>query len=299
MRSLVTGATGFVGRALAASLENPRYLSRNPAKAPESLRGLEGHRWDPVSGPPDAGAFEGVETVYHLAGDPIADGRWTRAKKARMRDSRILGTRHLVQAMRELERRPKVMVCASAVGFYGDRGGEILDESSEPGKGFLPDLCREWEKEAAAATDAGIRTVMIRIGVVLGAGGGALAKMLLPFKMGVGGRLGRGAQWMSWIHLDDLVGLMRHAANEEGVSGPVNGVAPAPVNNAKFTRVLASTLRRPAIFPVPPFMLRLGLGELASVLLGSQRVLPRAAESAGYRFKHPSLQGALREILHR
>lgn len=299
MKALVTGATGFIGRGLVASLAHPVVLSRGPERARRELGAVDSHPWDPAAEPPPAEVFEGVEAVFHLAGDPIAEGRWNDAKKRRLRESRVLGTRHLIETLGTIKKRPGVLVAASAVGYYGDRGDETLDERTAPGKGFLADLCVDWEAEAMKATGLGMRVVMVRIGMVLGASGGALAKMLLPFKIGAGGRLGSGRQWMGWIHVDDLVGLFLFAAGTKGVSGPINGVAPVPVTNAEFTRTLGSVLRRPAAFPAPASMLRLALGEFADVLLSSQRVLPAAAEMAGYTFRHPRLEGALREILGR
>jgi uncharacterized protein (TIGR01777 family) len=299
MKALVTGATGFIGRGIVASLPHPNVLSRDPERARRELGAVDSHPWSPAAEPPPAEAFEGVDTVFHLAGDPVAAGRWNAAKKKRMRESRVLGTRHLVEALGSIRERPRVLVAASAVGYYGDRGDETLDEGSAPGKGFLADLCVDWEAEAMKAAGLGMRVVMIRIGVVLGASGGALAKMLLPFKFGAGGRLGSGRQWMAWIHVEDLVALFLFAAGTKGVSGPINGVAPVPVTNAEFTRTLGGILRRPAVLPAPGSMLRLALGEFADVLLGSQRVLPAAAEMAGYTFRHPRLEGALREILGR
>ncbi len=299
MKALVTGATGFIGRRLVASLPHPAVLSRSPERARRELGAVDSHPWDPVteSAPPEA--FEGVEAVFHLAGDPVAEGRWNDAKKKRMQESRVLGTRHLVATLEGMKKRPGVLVAASAVGYYGDRGDETLDERSAPGKGFLADLCVKWEAEAMKATGLGMRVVTVRIGVVLGAAGGALPKMLLPFRIGAGGRLGSGRQWMAWIHVEDLVGLFLFAAGTKGVSGPINGVAPVPVTNAEFTRTLGTVLRRPAIFPAPASMLRLALGEFADVLLSSQRALPAAAEMAGYTFRYPRLERALREILER
>jgi uncharacterized protein (TIGR01777 family) len=295
----VTGATGFVGRRLVRALEAPAVLSRDAERARRALGpAVRAFAWDPDAGPPPAAAFEGIEAVFHLAGEPVAR-RWTRAVKDRIRDSRVGGTRNLVAALEALKARPRVLVAGSAVGWYGDRGDELLDESSSPGDDFLARLCREWEAESSRAEGLGVRAVVVRTGIVLGRDGGALARMLPPFRMGAGGRLGGGRQWMSWIHLDDLAGLMLHAARTEALRGPVNGTAPAPVTNAEFTRILAGVLRRPAFFPVPPPVLRLAFGEGASVLLSSQRALPRAAERSGYAFRHTALDPALREILGR
>ena len=231
--------------------------------------------------------------MFHLAGESVGEGRWTAAKKQRIRDSRVIGTRRLVEGLAALEQKPRVLVVASAIGYYGSRGDETLDESSAPGDDFLAQVCRDWEAEARAAEKLGIRVVNTRFGIVLG-NGGALKKMLLPFKLGAGGRLGNGRQWMSWVHVDDVVGILLAAAIDEQYRGPVNTVAPTPVTNREFTRVLASVLHRPAIFPVPAFGLRLVVGEFAEVLLGSQRVLPKAAQRAGYAFHYPELAEALR-----
>jgi len=296
MRALVTGATGFIGTHLVRRLERPVVLSRNPEKAKRILGDVEAFRWDPVAGPPDPAAFTGVDAVFHLAGDPIASGRWTEARKKTMRESRILGTRHLVEGIARAARRPAVLVSSSAVGYYGDRADELLEESAAPASDYLAALCAGWEREAMKAADLGLRVVTPRTGVVLG-DGGALAKMLPPFRMGAGGRLGSGGQWMAWIHIDDLVSLILHAATTASLRGPVNAVAPNPVTNAEFTRTLAEVLHRPAILPVPAFALRLLFGEMAGVLLGSQRAVPRAATKAGFTFSHADLPGALRNIL--
>jgi uncharacterized protein (TIGR01777 family) len=230
--------------------------------------------WDPLAGPPPAAAFEGVEAVFHMAGEPVAEGRWTTAKKQRLRDSRVIATRHLVQTLAEVGPPLKALVSASAVGYYGSRGDQILDESASATNDFLAQICVDWERAAAGAREFGLRVVNPRIGIVLGTGGGALEKMVPPFKMGVGGRLGDGRQWMPWIHIDDMIGLLLHAANNPQVEGPMNATAPNPVTNSDFTRELATALHRPALLPAPAFGLRLILGEFADVLLGSQRVIP-------------------------
>ena len=225
------------------------------------------------------------------------EGRWTTEKKQLIADSRVIGTRHLVQAIAGLDQRPRVLVAASAIGYYGSRGDELLDESSAPGSDFLADVCRQWEAAALDAQQHGVRVVCARFGIVLGQGG-ALAKMLLPFKLGAGGRLGNGHQWMSWIHVDDVVDIMLHATTHDQLQGPVNTVSPTPVTNREFTRALAQVVHRPAIFPVPALALRLAVGGFAEVLLGSQRVVPRAAERAGYAFHYTSLVDALEAAVH-
>jgi uncharacterized protein (TIGR01777 family) len=239
----------------------------------------------------------GFDAVVHLAGESVV-GRWTAEKKKAIRDSRVLGTRHLVAALAQAEVKPRVLVCASAVGFYGDRGDELLREESPSGQGFLPEVCREWEDASRIAGDAGIRTVNIRIGLVLSAKGGALAKLLTPFKLGLGGRIGSGQQWWSWIHVDDIVGGIHHAMRSESLAGAVNLVAPNPVRNAEFTRVLASVLGRPAFFPVPEFALRMAFGKMAAgeLLLSSQRTEPGKLLAEGYEFRFRELRGALANL---
>ena len=298
----ITGATGFVGRALIKELteagEAAAAFSRDPAKASSEL-GVEAARWDPMAGVLDPEALAGARAVVHLAGESVAEGRWSEAKKARIMDSRVRGTEAVVSALAALpaEKRPPVLVSASAVGYYGDRGDEELTEESAPGSDFLAEVCKAWEREARKAEALGVRVVCLRIGIVLGEDGGALSKMLTPFKLGVGGRLGSGQQWMPWIHRDDLVGLIRFAIDQGALSGPVNAAAPKPVINRDFTSILASALHRPAFLPAPGFGLRLALGEFAEVLLGSQRVLPERALEAGYSFRFPQLEGALAAIL--
>ncbi len=294
MRALVTGATGFIGRHLVAKLTQPVVLSRNVEKAKKRLGEVEVYAWEPVSGPPPAEAFKDVDAVFHLAGEPVAEGRWNPEKKKRIHDSRVLGTRNLVSAIEALQERPKFLISASAIGFYGSRGDEVLEETSSPGNDFLAGVCKEWEAEAGRARSFSVRVVNVRNGIVLHKDGGALGQMLLPFKLGLGGRLGSGRQWMSWIHLDDLLGIMLHAAEHGEVDGPVNGVSPGPVINIDFTKALATAVHRPAIFPMPEFMIKLAFGGVAEVMLGSQRVLPKAAEKSGFRFRYPEVVEALR-----
>ena len=291
---LVTGATGFIGRRLVRELDRPIILSRRPEEARKILGAAEVHAWNPEEGPPPVEAFEGVEAIFHLAGDSVASGRWTAAKKARIRRSRVQGTANLVEGLRNLKSRPRVLVSASAVGYYGSRGDEVLEEASAPGTDFLAGVSVAWEAEAGRARELGLRVVTVRNGMVLGAGGGALARMLLPFKVGLGGRLGDGRHWMPWVHLDDVVGLMLDAAKSE-ISGAMNAVAPEPVINQEFTRTLARVLHRPAIFPVPRLALALLFGELSTLLVASQRVVPRVAERTGYKFRFTSLEEALRQ----
>ena len=245
-------------------------------------------------------ALEGIDGVVHLAGENIADGRWTEAKQRRIRDSRIDGTRLLCERLAQAEDKPSVLVCASAVGFYGDRGDEPLDERSARGSGFLAEVCEAWEEACQPARDAGIRVVNLRIGVVLSADGGALAKMLPPFRFGLAGKLGNGKQWMSWISLDDLVGAIDHALTHEEIEGPVNAVSPNPVTNAEFTSALGRVLSRPTALTMPAIGARVVFGKLADeLLLSSIRAQPRALLASGFRFEHPDLETALRQALGR
>jgi uncharacterized protein (TIGR01777 family) len=301
MKALVTGATGFVGPRLLRLLDRPVVVTRDPERARRALGHLAGTivRWDPAEGPPPPEAFEGIDVVYHLAGESVSAGRWTAAQKARIRDSRVIGTRHLVLGMAQAARRPAVFVSASAVGFYGNRGDEELTESASPADDFLGRVCVEWEQEALAASGLGVRVVTARTGIVLGAGGGALAKMLTPFRLGAGGPLGNGKQWMPWIHVADLARLYVHAAEhrDPAITGPMNAVAPNPVRNADFTRALGRAVHRPAFMPAPYLGLRLVFGEFAQVLFASQRVIPQVALDTGFVFQFPDIAGALREIL--
>jgi uncharacterized protein (TIGR01777 family) len=285
MRIVVTGATGFIGTQLVSTLRKGGHdlvtLGRGASAD---------FRWDAgTEAPPDA--FEGAGAVVHLAGEPVAQ-KWTPEAKQRIRDSRVLGTERLIHGMSVTRNRPAVLVCGSAVGYYGDRGDEQLTEDSAPGKGFLPEVCRQWEAKADLAAALGMRVVKVRTGLVLGPNGGALQRMLTPFKLGVGGRLGDGRQWMPWIHIDDIVGILRHAV-EGTASGALNGVAPGVVRNAEFTAALAKRLHRPAVLPVPQFALKLAMGEMAEVVFDSQRILPRATEKSGYRFRYTDLSTAL------
>lgn len=291
MKIVITGATGFVGRRLTGSLLDEGQEVCALVRRESSLHPrVSAFAWDD----PEE-ALAGSAAVVHLAGEPVGQ-RWTPEARQRIRSSRVDGTRRLIEALSTVSDRPPVLICASAIGIYGSRGEETLSEQSPPGTDFLAEVCTEWESQAGLAESLGMRVVAVRIGVVLGKGGGALQRMLPPFKAGVGGKLASGRQWMSWIHIDDLVRLIRFAI-ESPLSGPVNATAPNPVTNAEFTRALATTLHRPALFPVPGFLLKIGFGEMAEVLLASQRVLPRAAENAGFRFNYPHLGAALASIL--
>lgn len=279
MNIAVTGASGFVGRRLVETL----------SAAGHTVRALS------VRQEPPAESIEGTEAVIHLAGEPVSQ-RWSPEVKRRIRDSRVQGTQNLIRAVSTLSQRPSVLVSASAIGIYGERGDEILTETSSPGSGFLAEVCREWESQADLAKALGMRVVKFRIGIVLGRDGGALTKMLPAFRNFAGGRMGSGKQWMSWIHLHDLADLLRYAV-EHPLPGVVNATAPNPVRNTEFTTELAHALSRPALFPVPEFALKLMFGEMAEILLQSQRALPRVALAAGYRFRYPDLGTALRNLL--
>jgi uncharacterized protein len=300
MKALFTGATGFIGSCLMSRVEQRVVLTRNVAAAQKKLAEFnpQVYAWNAEKEPAPMSAFAGVQTIFHLAGEPVAEGRWTDAKKRRLRDSRILGTRNLVETLRQLNDKPKVLVAASAVGIYGDRGEEILQENASSANDFLADLCRDWEAEAHTATSLGIRVVSIRIGIVLGNGGGALQKMLTPFRLGVGSALGSGKQYMPWIHLHDLADLFVYAAEHESLMGPVNGTSPNPVSNYEFTKTLGKTLGMPTFFPaVPGFALKLMFGEFGNILLHSQRVMPHKALNAGFQFRYSELAPALVNIL--
>ncbi len=297
MKITISGASGLIGRRLMKALANDRHSIRVLSRhAGTNLPGgIRLSAWDPAKGEPPADSLRDADAVIHLAGEPVAQ-RWSADAKLRIRDSRVAGTRNLVEALAKLPQRPQVLVSASAVGYYGSRGDETLTESSAAGSGYLAEVCQAWEKEAQAAEALGMRVVQVRTGIVLDARGGALQRMLPPFRMGVGGKIGDGKQWMPWIHAQDLVDLYRFAL-EQPLKGPLNGVAPYPVVNADFTKGLAGALKRPAFLPVPALALRLLFGEMAGVLLASQRVLPKAAEAAGFRFQFPQLGPALADAL--
>lgn len=293
---LVSGASGLVGSSLSAFLSTGGH---RPVPLVRS-RSQKGVHWNPERGELNPEEVEGFDAVVHLAGENIAAGRWTAARKQAIRDSRVNGTRLLCETLAKAKTKPKVLVCASAIGYYGERGEEEVDETSTAGTGFLPEVCREWEAATAPARDAGIRVVNLRFGVVLSMRGGALQKMLTPFLLGGGGKVGNGRQWMSWIALDDAVGAIHHAIITDGLAGPVNAVAPESVTNAEFTRTLGRVLSRPTILPLPAFAARLAFGELAdALLLASTNVAPKRLTDTGYPFRFHELEPALRHLLGR
>ena len=297
MKIAVTGATGLIGAALCERLRQEGNDVLVITRRENSSSPFPVVHWNPERGELDTRSLEGVDAVVHLAGETIAE-RWTPEKKERIRTSRVAGTRFLVDGLKRLSKRPSVLIGSSAVGFYGNRGDEELDEGSPPGTGFLPEICQAWEAEVARASELGLRAVRLRTGIVLSTKGGALAKMLLPFKLGLGGPVGSGSQWMSWIHIDDVVGGYHFALHHSDLSGVANLTAPQPVRNADFTRALGRALGRPAFLPAPGFALKLIFGEMAQdLLLDGQKVLPRRLESAGYKFQHTGIDDALADVV--
>lgn len=296
MKIAITGASGLIGRALAEigqakGHEVSRVVRTTASTAPTVA-------WNPEAGLVDPGRWEGHDAVVHLAGENIAARRWDARQKARIRSSRVDATRRLCEGLVRLEKPPRVLACASAIGFYGNRGDETLDESSPAGRGFLAEVCQEWEAAAEPARQAGIRVIHLRFGIVLSRHGGALARMLLPFRLGLGGPIGTGRQWMSWISLDDAVGAVLHVLSAQAVQGPVNVVSPQPVTNRDFARTLGRVLRRPTWLSLPAPIARLALGEMAeALLLASTRVVPHVLGETGYRFAHANLESALRRLV--
>ena len=298
MQIIVSGSSGLIGSAVLSALaegghEAVRLVRREPADAGEV-------RWDPAAGTINASGLEGADAVVHLAGESIASGRWTARKMARIRSSRVDATRLLAEALAGLRKKPKVLVAASAIGYYGSRGEEVLREESPAGEGFLAELCRDWEAAAQPAVEAGIRVVWPRIGVVLAAEGGALAAMLTPFRLGLGGRVGSGRQMVSWIAIGDLVRVILEAIHNDELAGAVNAVAPWPVTNGELAATLGHVLRRPAVLPLPAWAARLVLGRMAdALLLASACVEPARLLAMGFEFRHPEFEGALRHVLGR
>jgi hypothetical protein len=297
MKFIISGGTGFIGRRIVTRLlADTHYVgvwSRKPGN--EKRTGVASHSWDPLTGEPPSESLNGMDTVIHLAGESVAQ-RWNADVRKKIRDTRVQGTRRLVDAIARVQHPPKALVCASAIGYYGDRGAEILQETAAPGNGFLAEVCREWEEEARRATQFGLRVVSLRIGFVLGNDGGALQPMTPVFRAGLGGRLGSGRQFMPWIHVDDVAAMFCYAALND-VSGVWNCTAPNPVTNAEFTDSMAKAVHRPAIFPVPSFALRILFGEFGQRMLDSARVVPKAALRAGFNFTYPQLQPALDNLL--
>ena len=298
MNILVTGASGLIGSTLVPFLSSTGHeVTRLVRSQPRP--GERAVRWEPTAGSIEESGLRGVEAVVHLAGENISE-RWTAEKKARIRDSRVTGTRLLCEALARLDPPPKVLVSASAIGYYGDRGEEILTEDSPPGQGFLAEVCRAWEASTAPAQQKGIRVVPVRFGVVLSDAGGALAKMLPPFRMGMGGILGSGRQYVSWIAVDDAVGAIHHVVVTESLRGPTNATSPNAVTNQEFTKALGKVLGRPTVVPMPAFAARLMFGEMADgLLLASARVQPAKLVASGYAFRYPDLEAALRHLLKR
>ena len=293
---LVSGASGPIGSALVSALTAAGHgvsrLVRRPPAGPGEVQ------WNPMQAvPPEK--VSGYDAVVHLSGESIAS-HWDQKKRQAIRDSRIISTRHVAQALAQCAAKPRVLITASAIGYYGNRGQEMLTENSTPGYNFLGMVCREWEKATEPAKEAGIRTVQLRIGIMLSLAGGALKQMVKPFRFGLGGIIGNGKQYWSWVAIEDVVGAMQHALTHEGLSGPVNVVSPNPVTNIEFTRAIAQVVRRPALFPLPPFAVRLFFGQMGEeLMLASARVLPTKLEASGYKFRYPELKPALVDILRR
>jgi uncharacterized protein (TIGR01777 family) len=296
MKILITGATGLIGTALQTSLREQKHeLLLTSRKDPRDETWVQ---WDFDAGFTEPEKLEGIDAVVHLAGESISGLRWTDDKKKAIRDSRILGTRNIVDTISNLKQRPRVLVAASAIGFYGDRGDDVMTETSTAGKTFLAEVCREWESEARRAEDSGIRTVLLRTGLVLSKGGGALGAMLMPFKLGLGGVVGSGKQWMSWISIDDHISVINYALGNENIRGAVNSVSPNPVTNEEFTAAMGEILYRPTFIPVPEFAVNLAFGEMGdALLLDSTRVIPKRLQEASFEFKYPDLKKALQHAV--
>jgi uncharacterized protein (TIGR01777 family) len=302
MKILVTGATGFIGKKLCQKLIDEKHslvvVSRSAEKAKKTFPfPVDVIEADLNKTDLPQEKLEGVEAVFHLMGESVGEGRWTKAKKKRILDSRVNGTKHLMSSLEKMAQKPKVVISASAIGYYGDRGNEVIGEESKMGEGFLPDVCEAWEQELYKHEAHFDRLVSLRIGIVLGLGGGALTKLLPIFSLGVGGPVGNGQQWMSWVHVDDIVGLFVHSLNNPEVSGPINGTAPKPVTNKEFSKTLGKALHRPAFMPAPGFALKIALGEMSDLVLNSQKVMPKKALDTGYEFLYSELKPALDQIV--
>ena len=295
MKVAVTGSSGLIGTSLVSFLSKKdivvsKILRENPEDDDIS--------WKPEDGDWNSAFTGGVDGIIHLAGENIASGKWTRKKKEKIRNSRIEGTTRLCEHILKLPTPPSVLVCASAIGYYGNRGVEFLNEGSSRGSGFLPDVCLGWEEAAESVSKAGIRVVNVRFGIVLSKDGGALAKMMTPFKIGMGGKIGSGTQYMSWVAMDDVTGAIYHTLITESLKGPVNVTAPNPVTNKEFTSTLGEVLKRPAVVPIPAFAAKLAFGEMANdLLLASTKVAPKRLSDSGYKFQYPELENALKHVL--
>lgn len=302
MKVLITGATGFVGKVIVKKLlsqgDQVVVLSRSKEKAKSTLgQSAEYFEWRDTKNLPPLEAFNGVDGVINLMGEGIADKRWSDDQKIKIRESRIQGTSNLVAAISKLTQKPKVMVSTSAIGIYGDRGDEAVNENSSLAHDFLGSVCHDWEKAAIKVQDHGVRLVIIRTGVVLGKDGGALAKMLLPFKLGLGGPLGNGSQYMSWVHIEDLASMYIEGLKNDSMEGAFNGTAPSPVTNKEFTKVLGNALHRPAFLPAPKFAIKAAFGEMSTVILDGQKVLPEKLMKINFKFQYPNLEKALTDIV--
>jgi uncharacterized protein len=299
MRVTVTGASGLIGTKLVEALrargDDVTVLSRDPERAAQAL-GVHAEAWQPDAGPAPAAALAGRDAVVHLAAERV-DQRWTDSARSAIRTSREAGTRNLVEGLRAAEPRPGALVSSSAVGWYGPRGDEVVDESTPSGAGFLAEVCAAWEHQATRAEELGMRVVRVRTGIVLDASGGALARMITPFRLGGGGPVAGGDQWMAWIHVDDLVGVYLAAIDGADWSGPVNATAPEPVTNAAFSKALGRALHRPAVLPIPGFALHLLYGDMAEIVITGQRAVPKRPLELGYEFRHPDLDEALRDAV--
>jgi uncharacterized protein (TIGR01777 family) len=300
MRVAITGATGLIGTRIVNALlvrgDEVTVLSRDALRAREALGDVEAHGWDPLAGPAPAAALSGRNAVIHLAGENIAQ-RWTDATRRRIHDTREIGTRNLVAGIRAADPRPRALVSASGVDYYADAGDQPLTEDAPPGQGFLADVCRAWEREAQAATDLAVRVVIVRTAIVLDAGGGALGKMLPFFRLGIGGPVAGGRQYLPWIHADDIVGIYLAAVDDESWVGPVNAAAPDPPTNREFSRALGRALHRPAVAPIPSLAVRALYGDMAEIVTHGHRVVPARATELGYEFHHTDLDDALRDAL--
>ncbi len=300
MNILITGGTGFIGSALSRELSNSghKVIIASRRKTPPKLKNIEIVRWD-IQTSLSSEIMSGIDAVINLAGESLISGCWTKRRKERIMSSRVNTTRLLVESMKSANPKPKVLISVSAVGYYGPHGDEYVTEDFPPASDFLAEVCKAWEKEALKAQELGVRVVITRFGVVLESDGGALSKMAIPFKFFLGGHLGSGQQWFSWVHREDLIGFMKYALENESVSGHFNLTSPQPVTNKEFCSALGKALNRPSWFHVPAFMIKLTLGEVGKVLLTGQRVLPEKALKAGYQFKYPEINKALKAIFRR